>query len=169
MAGDQTVRAQPAPGYAFTNYGPQFLDAQSSVASTLKGARKELELTFCFDTLPTARNDSVIVPLPANAYINSGVLRVIELFAGGTSYDIGLSQPDGTVISANGIEDDLLLAEIDAVGETVNLGGALVGGTVDIGANQGQVVITPTGTFTAGKASLFLEYTVLADRSFLIV
>lgn len=139
-------------------------------------------LVFNFDDLPTNGLDEAILRIPANARIKSATLRVITAFAGGTSYNIGLNQPDGTVVDADGIDAGILLAAIDAVGETVICDGALVENfTIDatsvsttepplytaptIGANAAQVVVVATGTFTAGKAVLDVVYEALVDRA----
>lgn len=95
--------------------------------------------------------------IPGGSYITAAYLIVETAFAGGTSYDFGLSKQDGTAISANGLDDDVLLAALDA-DSVVVLDGALVGGTVTIGADNAYLKVVATGTFTAGKAKLVIEY-----------
>lgn len=125
-----------------------------------------LSHTYSFDDLPVAGEDEAILRIPANARIVKATLRIITAFAGGTSYLIGLEQPDGTTIDADGISGAaLLLAEMDAVGDVVALTGALVNLLVGIGANDGQVVVAATGTFTAGKAVLEIEYEEFLARA----
>lgn len=122
-------------------------------------------IVFNFDDLPTNGLDAEIKRITANSHIVSATLRVITAFAGGTSYNIGLNEPDGTVVDADGIDAAIALTAIDAVGETVLCDGALVANTAGIGAADVQVVIVATGTFTAGKAVLDIEYAPLFDRA----
>jgi len=95
--------------------------------------------------------------IPAGAYITKASLVVTEAAAGGTSFNIGLAETDQTVIDADGIDAGILLAEV-AADKAVDCDGALVGGTDTIGSAAGVVYITRTGTFTAGKADLVIEY-----------
>jgi len=122
-------------------------------------------IVYNFDDLPTNGLDEAILRIPANARIIGATLRVITPFAGGTSYIIGLTEPDGTVVDADGVFAVLLTAAIDAVGETVVAGGALVANTAGIGTAAAQIVVAATGTFTAGKAVLEVEYAPLVDRA----
>ena len=122
-------------------------------------------IVFNFDDLPASGLDAAILRIPANARIVGATLRVLTPFVGGTSYIIGLEEPDGSVIDADGVFAILLTAVIDAVGETVVAGGALVANTAGIGTADAQIVVAATGTFTAGKAVLDLEYSPLVDRA----
>lgn len=150
---------------AATHYGTR--DVEDVLGSKYAGKHgvDVLELTFSFDDLPTTGQDQAILRLPANSRIKTATLTVITAFAGGTSYNIGLSQPDGTVIDADGIDAAVATAAIDAVGETVACDGALVANTAGIGANDAQVTVAATGTYTAGKARLRIEYETLYDRA----
>ena len=150
---------------AATHYGPRTHEDKAPSIHKIEHGKELLELHFAYDDLPTSSLDKLVQSLPVNSRITSATLRVIEAFAGGTSYDIGLYQEDGTVIDADGIDAGVALAAIDAVGETVDCDGALVGNTAGIGSAAGQVVIAATGTFTAGRAVLFVEYERLDDRN----
>lgn len=150
---------------AATHYGTR--DIENVLPSVYTSSQGHLvqSLTFNFDDLPTNGLDAAILRIPANSRIKRATLRVLTAFAGGTSYNIGLNQPDGTVIDADGIDAAVALAVIDTLGETVLCDGALVDALVGIGAADGQVVVAATGTFTAGKAVLDVEYEVLHDRA----
>lgn len=150
---------------AATHYGTR--DVEDVLGSKYSGNHglEVLEYTFSYDDLPTTGQDQAILRIPANARIRSATLNVITAFAGGTSYNFGLSQPDGTVIDADGLDAAVALTAIDAVGESVVMDGALVNNTAGIGANAGQLTVAATGTFTAGKARVRIEYEPLYDRA----
>ena len=95
--------------------------------------------------------------IPAGSAITRAILVVETAFAGGTSYNFGLSQQDGTVIDADGIDAGVATAAL-AANDVVNCDGALVGGAATIGANAAYLKVAATGTFTAGKAKLLIEY-----------
>jgi len=122
------------------------------------GSINQAVLDWGFGDLPTTSDvDNQVLTLPANAQIVSSKLYVVEAAAGGTSYAIGLSQPDGTVIDADGLHTDAQLVTANLVaGAWLEGSGALVGLT--IGANPGQITVGATGTFTAGKYRLIVEY-----------
>lgn len=151
--------------YARTHFGPRVVE--DKLPSVYEGSAGEevLEVVFSYDDLPSASLDNANLSIPANAWIKDATLRVVTAFAGGTSYNIGLSQPDGTVIDADGIDAAVATAAIDAVGETVVCDGALVGNTAGIGTAAGVVTAAATGTFTAGKAILRVTYERLDDRA----
>lgn len=96
--------------------------------------------------------------IPAGSMILRAWLVVEEAFAGGTSYDIGLYDEDGSAIDADGLVAAVTLAELSGSNTAHELDGALVGGTAHIGSSNGYLVVAETGTFTAGKAKLFIEY-----------
>ncbi len=94
--------------------------------------------------------------IPAGSLIVGAWLIVETAFAGGTSYNIGLSQKDGTVIDADGIDASVATAAL-AANKAVICDGALVGGA-DLITADAYLKVAATGTFTAGKAKLVIEY-----------
>jgi len=95
--------------------------------------------------------------IPAGAYITGAYLVVTEAFAGGTSINLGFHEQDGTAIDVDGIDAGVTVAAL-AANRAVNCDGALVGGTVTVGADDAYFRAAPTGTFTAGKGTLYIEY-----------
>lgn len=150
---------------AATHYGPRGIEDVIGAKYEDKHGNQVYEYTFSYDDLPTNGEDEAILRIPANARIKEATFTVITAFAGGTSYNFGLNQPDGTVIDADGIDAAVLLAAIDAVGETVACDGALVANTAGIGTAEGQLVVAATGSFTAGKGRLRVVFEPLYDRT----
>ncbi len=152
--------------HAASHYGLR--EIEDVLGSKYSGANgvEILTHTFSFDDLPVASLDEANLGLPANSYIESVSLRVLEAFAGGTSYLIGLETAAGGTIDADGISGPALaLTEMDAIGDSVACTGALVGLLVGIGTTAGKVVVAATGTYTAGKAVLEIKYRKLTDRA----
>lgn len=129
---------------------------------------RNLEFDLVFDDLPDftadldgdgtddgwSGNDMFI---PSGSFIKSAYIVVEDAFAGGTSYNVGLYEVDGTVIDADGIDAGVAVADL-AADSAVVCDGALVGGTATTGSADAYLRVVPTGTFTAGKARLFVEY-----------
>lgn len=137
------------------------------VVNTL-GNKRQMVIDINYDNLPAETTDldndgtndgwSGADPyIPAGSFITQAVLIVETAFAGGTSYNFGLSQIDGTVIDADGLDAAVATADI-AANKAVVMNGALVGGTATTGAADAYLKVAATGTFTAGKAKLVIEY-----------
>jgi hypothetical protein len=101
--------------------------------------------------------------LPANA----SVLRVTSVTsvaaAGGTSITLGTFALDGTAIDADGLitATEGVVANQNLVGGRTYGAGAYVATSVDtpgIGAADGYLAITASGTYTAGKGRILIEY-----------
>lgn len=149
---------------AATHYGPRYIEDKLPTRYVGGEGEEVLEVTFNYDDLPTYGKDEAIYRIPAGARVKSATLTVLTAFAGGTSYNIGLHEDDGTAIDADGLDAGVLLAALTPAGTVIDCDGALVGGGAGIGA-AGQVVVAATGTFTAGKARLRVVYEPLFDRA----
>ena len=153
-------------GNAATHYGPRDFETRLPAEYVSSQGDKVQNITFTFDTLPAADSlDDSVLLIPANSYIVSSILRVVVPFAGGASYDIGLQETDGTEIDDDGLFANLLVGAINTVGETAIGAGVLIGLSAGIGGAAGQVVISETGTHTAGQATLEVVYRTLNDRA----
>lgn len=151
------------------HYGPQDKRDKAYQIVDVGGGIKQLVIDFSFDDLPGFDADAsggttpdsfsdAIPAIPALAAIVSARFLVTTAFADGTSYTVGLHEQDGTAIDADGLftASNLPVADIDAVGDFVVGDGALVGAS--IGADKGYVRVAASGTFTAGKARMVIEY-----------
>lgn len=84
-------------------------------------------------------------PIPANAIIKSQRVINVVTPAGGTNYAVGTYQGAGTVDDADGIRT------------TLSADGAQIGTQLTAARYVGVVV---TGTYTAGKIKVIVEYLV---------
>lgn len=81
--------------------------------------------------------------LPAGAVITGQRVVVLETPAGGTNYTVGTFQANGTAVDADGIR------------VAAGTNGALVGTQLAAAAN---VTAVTTGTYTAGKVKVIVDY-----------
>jgi len=98
--------------------------------------------------------------LPANCYIKSATLIVKTAFVGATAtVNIGTYLKAGTAVDAIGIDEDILITAIDAVGDVVLCDGTQVGGLTTIGTADVFIAVdSDTAALTAGSARLVIEY-----------
>jgi hypothetical protein len=141
-----------------------------NVGSTIQQLELEIDMTTLPNGTPNynidysnagtlngySPNDAFI---PANATVTSAQIFVKEAALGGTSFDIGVFQNDGTAVDADGLDVGVLLAAVDTVGKRVDCDGVLtVAATSAIGANDAVIGVTATGAFTAGVIRVVVEY-----------
>ena len=120
---------------------------------------------WSFDNLPmaTAANfaDAGNQQIPRGSFVVASRLEIVTAFAGGTSYVIGLVQADDgtTAISANGLmtATELVLAGMTPSGKWL-LGAGALNGAVSSTTKAGLIKVAATGTFTAGRAKLYVTY-----------
>lgn len=120
---------------------------------------KTASWTFTYDDLPVWTAQNLELVIPPNAKILFARFEVLTGFVGGTSYTVGTSKSvDGTVINATGLftAANLPVASIATRGNFVIGSGAQVGATV--GVDAAELVVVATGTFTAGKARITVQY-----------
>ena len=146
------------------HYGPRVMGEARKF-----GARKsinaagnvEVEWVFDYDDLPGANgtnDDSLEATLPVGCWIESAKVQVLTAIAGTTpTLTIGLVEPDGSTLDADGIDVAIAEAALDAVNEWVDCDGALVQATTGLAA-KGQLVASTGGTVTAGRFLVVIEY-----------
>jgi len=137
------------------HYGPRDTDASKGGQAKSTGQIKRAEWQFAYDDLPTYGSTNIEFAIPANATIISSKWITGTAWAGGTSLNVGLYQSNGTVIDADGLDAAITPTTAGAV---IDGNGALVGAT--IGANAGELTVAATGTYTAGTATVIVEYHV---------
>ena len=106
--------------------------------------------------------------IPADSVITRATLYVTTAFVGATGVlDIGLKVAAGTNTDDDGI-DSVAVTVLDAIGDTINCNGAYVSSSVGnltglrITADQYIMTTWDTAAFTAGAATLVVEYLLLA-------
>jgi len=159
-------------GSVAVSYGPRNVD-QHFGGEAADDIIKYAAWTFSYDNLPADGYDGLAKFIPAGSIILEAYFQVITAFTGGTSYDIDFVDSAGTAIGTGSdkLWDALLLTEIDssAVGTAIkssthtgtNSGNVLAGfaaGAESKLASAGQLKVAATGTFTAGKARIVVQY-----------
>jgi hypothetical protein len=135
------------------------------------GPLNYMALDLNFDDLPTFTTDlnndgtnngfsDQDAYIPAGSYITRAWIVVETAFAGGTSYNLGFYNQAGTVIDLDGLDAAVAVADMGA-NEAVDCDGLLVG-TQDLLTADAYLVVAATGTYTAGKARIVIEYIQVA-------
>ena len=101
--------------------------------------------------------------IPANSSVTRVLLVMTEAAVGGTSFTVGTYLKNGTAIGATSLitATEGVLANVNAIGKRIYGAGSLVSaaaGTAGVGTSDAFIGIAPTGTFTAGKGRLIIEY-----------
>lgn len=101
--------------------------------------------------------------IPAYGSVVRVTAVVVEAATGGTSITIGTYNQAGTAIAATGLmtATEGVIANFDTIGKRTYGAGSLVStsaGTASVGAVDAFVGIAATGTFTAGKLRLIIEF-----------
>lgn len=144
----------------------------------VSGAVKQFEIDFDLTRIPTGtvsytsdlNNDGTKDGfnlgdgyLPAHSSVLRATVVATEAAAGGTSFTVGTYTIAGAAIVATGLvtATEGVLANVNAIGKRTYGAGALVAaaaGTGGVGAADAFVGIATTGTFTAGKGRIIIEY-----------
>lgn len=146
-------------------------DVPSAASVVTFGAKNQMVIDLNYDNLPAETTDSNNDGtndgwndgdpyIPAGSYITGAFIVVEAQWTTGSSaaLNIGLSQKDGTVIDADGIDAAIATGLLN-VDRAVTCDGALAGGTATIGGADAYVkAAASTGSFTGGKAKLVIEY-----------
>lgn len=132
-------------------------DTKNVEAGTIevKGQVRQLEVEMYFDEANTTASAKNAV-IPKGAVVVSATVYVKEAFVGGTALTVGTILKDGTGAAATAFvtATEAAVANLGA-GKVITGAGALVGKTT---ATDVQVTATPTGTHTAGRATVLIQY-----------
>lgn len=137
-------------------YGSRNVEDKLPGEIKTEGMERTITYDFAYDDLPVESNDgSMSLEIPADALITGATIHVKTAAQGGTSYNFGLYQADGTVIDADGIDAAVATAALTE-GAWIVCDGALIGAT--IGSAAGQLRVAATGGFTAGEYRVQIDY-----------
>jgi len=146
------------------SYGHRTTNNRFGGALPGNGAIRQLEYVFSYDDLPAASTSEMEHLIPDNSTILEVYIYALEAFTGGTSYDIDLVDTAGGAIGSgeDKLYDALTTAEMTTIGET-NLSslhsGTNSGDALNIQITEpSQLQVVATGTFTAGKARVVIDY-----------
>jgi len=146
------------------SYGPRTTNNKFGGKLPGDGAIKQLEYVFSYDDLPVASTLEMEHLMGDNALIVDAYIEVITGFAGGTSYDIDMVTTAGGAIGSgeDKLWDALVTADLNVAGErsvSSTHGGTNSGNALNVQlVDPAQLQVVATGTFTAGKARIVIDY-----------
>lgn len=146
------------------SYGPRTTNNKFGGKLPGDGGIKQLEYVFSYDDLPAASLLEMEHLMGDNALIVDANFEVIVGFAGGTSYDIDVVDTAGGAIGTgeDKLWDLLAVADINVAGErsvSSTHGGTNSGNALNVQlVSPAQLQVVATGTFTAGKARILIDY-----------
>jgi len=152
---DQTSNNLGYPDTAYGVVAAEALGYKGSAMGTGSGQLDEYKVEYVYDLadLPasfTSESDAGLTTLEIGTVPTEVGIQVLETLTGGTVVNIGVSEPDGTVVDADGL---VAAFAGTVVGDYAAGAGALVG--VDL-AVAGQVI--PNTDHTAGKIKVTVKY-----------
>lgn len=146
------------------HYGVRDVEDHFGADPKTEGVIRQAEWTFNYDDLPAASLGDMEKLIPDNSWIKDCYFETITAFEGGTSFDIDLVDTAGGAIGTgeDKLFDALVTDEINVAGEwrsSRTHGGTNSGNALDIAVTEpAQLQVVATGTFTAGKARMIIEY-----------
>jgi hypothetical protein len=146
-----------------SHFGPRDFENKLPAEYVSSQGDKVQQITFNFANLPAFSANGVdesVLAIPANSYIVGSTLTTLVPAVGGTSYQIGTSDVEGSNAAATG----LFTAATGASLGLVEAGDGTENATT-VGANARVVNVAATGTFTAGEFMLEVVYRTLDDRT----
>jgi len=123
---------------------------KGAVVGNYAANTKQVEYVFDVATGTDTGEDDSIQVIPAGAVIEACDIYVVTTLAGGTEFDLGLSEPDGSVIDAAGLDDG-----VTANSGYVSGNGAKVGTQLAAAAQ-----VTLGGNRTSGVLKVVVTYKV---------
>lgn len=162
----ESITAGPTAGgtrRAATHYGRRLEEGQHTSVYHVDGNVFRQETTFRFDQLPVATLDELHQRIPAGARVLSATLKTHEDFTATTavSLNIGLYEPDGTEVDADGL---FAVLALPSAGDYADGAGALVGAATGLAVDAHFVVAPNVDDLLTGEATLVVEYEKADDR-----
>jgi hypothetical protein len=139
-----------------TIFGPSAPDQKLGATMSSDGPYTTLEYVFTYDDLPGADSgNAMVAKIPAGAQIKDSTMFVETAWLGGTNITIGSVDLDGSADDPDGLHAAIVTANLTA--DSIHVGaGSLIGASS--GAEDVNVIVVATGTYTAGKSRLVVRY-----------
>jgi hypothetical protein len=141
------MSAQPLNLYDVNDYTSSVSGAQVSQVGTTRTVEYRFDLA---GVKPTTGASTAVITIPVGAVFRSGSLICEGTLSGGTNITLGTSQPDGSVIDANG----LLEANTGTTG-VIAFDGALLG---TITALESQLTIAASRNVGVVKVVVVYDF-----------
>ncbi len=144
----------------FVGYGTRTSDNENAATVRTMGNVEILQFPLNWDSLPASGTAPSVksVSIPRHSTMVAGNFRVSEAFLSGTNIDFGTMNSAGTAIDDDGF-DGAVTAAAMALNAVIDFNGALMNDIdVSIGTVDAFFATVVTGTFTAGKGIVTLEY-----------
>jgi hypothetical protein len=125
---------------------------KGQVVANYAGDSVEVEYRFDITDGPVASTDTDVQSIPAGSVLESVDVFIETTLAGGTNWTLGLQESDGTQIDNDGI-----IAASTATTGYVSAGGVDIG-TVPSATVDGQLVLSTSGSYTAGVLKVVVKY-----------
>lgn len=136
-------------------------DSSNENAATVRteGNIEVLQFPLNYDNMPASGTapSSKSIPVPANASILRGNFRVTEAWVGGTNIDFGTMTSAGVAIDDDGYDAAVATAAL-TLNAVIDFDGALMTGDASVGTADAYFGTVVTGTYTAGKGVVTIEY-----------
>ncbi len=144
----------------FVGFGTRDSSNQNAATVRTMGNVEIMQFPLNFDNMPASGTapSSKSILIPRHSTMTAGNFRVSEAWAGGTNIDFGTMDSAGVAIDDDGFDVAVLTAALtlDAV---IDFNGALMNDIdTSIGVVDTYFATLVTGTFTAGKGIVTLEY-----------
>jgi len=123
---------------------------KGAVVGNYAANTKQVEYVFDVATGTDTGEDDSIQVIPAGAVIEACDIYVVTTLAGGTEFDLGLSEPDGSVIAADGLDN----------GATATTGYVAGTGTLIGTQLPADAQVTLGGNRTSGVLKVVVTYKV---------
>jgi hypothetical protein len=137
-------------------FGPNYPERHEGGVLNFEGPYKVLSAQITYQSTPA----SVTLPVPAGSAVKSVYLIVGSAWVGGTDIQVGDgTDPDGFISATQGAVANLLAGAMIRASGAYAIGDAATNRALDkTYAAADNIDVAFTGTFTAGTATVYVEY-----------
>lgn len=144
------------PDGLIVGFGPNFPERHEGGAVNFEGPYKVVSAQITFQSTPA----SVTLPVPPGSAVKAVYLVVGTAWAGGTDIQVGDgADPDGFISAGQGATANLTAGAMIRASGAYAIGDAATNKGLDkVYAVADNIDVAFTGTFTAGTATISVEY-----------